>query len=69
MLHAVLCLIAAGMVVCQLLNSDDARSPKIHDLMTRFMPDDGWVMLGIGVAFLLICLLPARRPGREELLQ
>jgi hypothetical protein len=68
LLHIIVAVLAAGMVAAQLLrNYDVSRSPLISDIMARFHPDDGWVMLTIAAVFLYIALAPARRPGREEL--
>ncbi|MGA2231129.1 MAG: hypothetical protein ABSH22_09555 [Tepidisphaeraceae bacterium] len=67
LLHVVLSILATGMVAAQLLSFDEARSPRLHDLMARFHPDDGWIMLMIGAVFLYVAIAPARRPPREEL--
>ncbi|HUB27455.1 MAG TPA: hypothetical protein VL992_18660, partial [Tepidisphaeraceae bacterium] len=67
LLHIVISLLAAGMVASQLLAFDTSRSPQLHDLLTRFQPDDGWIMLAIGAVFLFVALTPAWRPPREEL--
>lgn len=68
LLHVLFSLIAAGMVGSQLLNSyDRSRSPLLADLMDRFHPDDGWIMLIIAAVFLYVALAPARRPDVELL--
>jgi hypothetical protein len=67
-LHIVISLLAAGMVAAQLLGTDPGRSPLIHDIMARFHPDDGWIMLTIGLVFLYVAVIPARRAPRQELL-
>ena len=67
LLHVILTILATGMIAAQLLSFDDSRSPRIHDLMSRFHPDDGWIMLVIGLVFLYVAIAPARRPPREEL--
>ncbi|MGA2231130.1 MAG: hypothetical protein ABSH22_09560 [Tepidisphaeraceae bacterium] len=68
-LHVIMSLIAAGVIGGQLLGSwDRSRSPRIEDFMTRFGPDDGWIMLVIGLVILYIALAPGRRPSRGELL-
>jgi hypothetical protein len=67
LLHVIVSVLAAGMVAGQLLGYDASRSPQIHELITRFQPDDGWIMIAIGAFFLLIALTPAKRPAKEEL--
>jgi hypothetical protein len=69
LLHIVVTILAAGMVAAQLLNQDPSRSPLIRDIMSRFHPDDGWIMLTIGLIFLYIAVAPGRRPNRQELLE
>jgi hypothetical protein len=67
LLHIILALLAAGMIAAQLLQSDPSRSPMLHDMMTRFGPDDGWIMLLIGLVFLYVALAPGKRPAADEL--
>jgi len=67
LLHFLCALLAAGMVGAQLLNYDRSRSPIIGDMMARFHPDDGWIMIMIGLIFLYVALTPGRRPPRQEL--
>jgi hypothetical protein len=66
-LHIIVALLAAGIIGAQLLGSDPSRSPLIHDLMTRFGPDDGWILLTIGLIILYIAVAPGKRPPKEEL--
>jgi hypothetical protein len=67
LLHLVFSLLAAGMIGAQLLGSDPSRSPLIHDMFTRFGPDDGLIMLTIGMVFLYVAIAPGRRPPANEL--
>jgi hypothetical protein len=67
LLHIVLSVAAAGMIAGQLLASDHMRSPAAYDLIMRFGPDDGLIMLTIGLVVLYIALAPGRRPDKEEL--
>jgi hypothetical protein len=69
-LHVIMSLIAAGVIGGQLIGSfDRTRSPRIEDFMSRFGPDDGWIMLIIGLVILYLALAPARRPSSRELLK
>jgi hypothetical protein len=66
-LHVVVALIAAGGIGTTLMTFDAARSPRIHDFINRFQPDNGWIMLTIGAIFLYVALAPSRRPGAQEI--
>jgi hypothetical protein len=69
LLHIVLTLLAAGTIFHQLLQlSDVSRSPMIHDMIQRFGPDDGWIVLTIGLVILYVAVVPGKRPSQEELL-
>jgi hypothetical protein len=67
LLHIVFSLLAAGMIGAQLIGYDPSRSPLIHDMMTRFGPDDGLIMLTIGLVYLYVAIAPGRRPTPDEL--
>jgi hypothetical protein len=67
--HIVLACLGAGIIAAQLLGSDPSRSPMLHDLFTRFGPDDGWIMVTIGLVILYMAIAPGRRPSSEELLR
>jgi hypothetical protein len=67
LLHVVVALLAAGIIGAQLLQSDISRSPAIHDIMMRFAPDDGWILLMIGLVYLYVALAPGRRVSNDEL--
>jgi hypothetical protein len=66
-LHIVVALIAAGGISTMLLGFDTGRSQRIHDFVTRFQPDNGWIMLTIGAIFLYVALSPGRRPDAQEI--
>jgi hypothetical protein len=67
--HIVLTLLAAATIWHQLTQLGDvSRSPLIHDMFQRFGPDDGWIVLTIGLVILYTAVVPGKRPSPEELL-
>jgi hypothetical protein len=68
LLHIVLALLGAGMIFQQLTQQwDGGRSPQLMDFLSRFGPDNGWIMLTIGLVFLYVAFAPGRRPADSEL--
>jgi hypothetical protein len=67
LLHIVLALLAAGMIGAQLMIPDPSRSPQLNDIVRRFSPDDGWIILAIAAILLYVALIPGRRPSKLEL--
>jgi hypothetical protein len=67
LLHILASVIAAGMVGAQMMNSDPSRSPQILDLFNKFAPDDGWLLVFIGLACAYMAIVPGSRAKPEEL--
>ena len=66
-LHIIMSLIAAGMVGAQMMNEDPSRSPQVLDLFNKFAPDDGWILVLIGLICAYIAIVPGSRAKPEEL--
>jgi hypothetical protein len=67
LLHILMTCLCTGMILNQLLPNDLSRSPQLHQFVTNFAPDDGWLMLGAAAIILFVALTPGSTAPNQDL--